>query len=185
MSHSTVWSNAYPIFLLRLLLVLGPRDLTTQDRQVANEKIVDGQDDFQDDIHRRTSFSCESIGASDAVVADATRGCRCLMAQISNNDAARYRAASRSRNRSENGQSMPKRSPDQNVPKVVSMIPTINFKVFSGTLWRGACTKAPTRITSRPAAVAPRAAKPMPLAPPPPKEMTMKATSSPSSSTDL
>src|SRR5258708_8421899 len=223
MSHSTVWSNAYPIFLLRLLLVLGPRDLTTQgrhkrrqyahdqdesrwsweggqggcgvdqgeddhcegytnqDHQVANEKIVDGQDD----VHRRTSFSCESIVASDAVVADATRGCRCLMAQISNNDAARYRAASRSRNRSENGQSMPKLSPDQNVPKVVSMQPTINFNVFSVTFWRGACTKAPTRITSRPAAVAPRAAKQMPLAPPPPKEMTMKATSSPSSSTDL
>src|SRR5260370_23919447 len=227
MSHSTVWSNAYPIFLLPLLLVLGPRDLTTQgrhkrrqyahdqdesrcssqgrqcalevdqgeddhrqghanqDHQVANEKIVDGQDDFQDDVHRRTSFSCESIVASDAVVADATRGCRCLMAQISNNDAARYRAASRSRNRSENGQSMPKLSPDQNVPKVVSMIPTINFKVFSGTFWRGACTKAPTRITSRPAAVAPRVTNPMPLAPPPPKEMTIKATSSPSSSTDL
>ncbi len=79
--------------MLRLLLVLGPRDLTTQgrhkrrqhandqdesrsssqgrqraygvdqgeddhreghinqDHQVANEKIVDGQDDFQDDVH--------------------------------------------------------------------------------------------------------------------------------------
>src|SRR5258708_39585444 len=113
MSHSTVWSNAYPIFLLRLLLVLGPRDLTTQgrhkrrqyahdqdesrcssqgrqcalevdqgeddhregytnqDHQVANEKIEDGQDD----VHRRTSFYCAGMVASDDVEDDDTSSC--------------------------------------------------------------------------------------------------------------
>src|SRR5204862_7615402 len=29
---------------------------TNQDHQVADEKIVDGQDDFQDNVHIRTSF---------------------------------------------------------------------------------------------------------------------------------
>ena len=90
-----------------------------------------------------------------------------------------------SRNRSAKGQVMPKLSPPQKVPKVVSMMPTTNFKLFSGMRLRGACTRAPTAITSTPAPSAPRAALPMPPAPLPPKEMTMKATSSPSSSTDL
>src|SRR5207237_1426596 len=88
-----------------------------------------------------------------------------------------------SRNRSAKGQVMPKLSPPQKVPKVVSMMPTTNFKLFSGMRLRGACTRAPTAITSTPAPSAPRAALPMPPAPLPPKEMTMKATSSPSAST--
>ena len=69
------------------------------------------------------------------------------------------------------------------------MIPTMNLSVFSGTLVSGALIIAPAAITSIPAIVAPIAAEAIPL---PevlvmllPKVMTINATSSPSSSTDL
>src|SRR5438552_6224716 len=67
------------------------------------------------------------------------------------------------RKASDSGHSTPNPSPNQKVPKVVSMIPTTNFSVFSGTFASGTRTRAPTRMTSRPAASAPSAAEVIPL----------------------
>src|SRR5436305_15265327 len=101
-------------------------------------------------------------------------------------------AARMRRKASDKGHSTPNPSPVQKVPKVVNMIPTTNFSVFSGTFDSGTREKAPTRMTSRPATSAPRAAEAIPLeretvlvAALTPKVMTMNATSSPSSKTDL
>src|SRR5437588_2133883 len=101
-------------------------------------------------------------------------------------------AARTRRKTSDSGHSTPNPSPNQKVPKVVSMMPTMNFSVFSGTFASGTRTSAPTRMTSRPAARAPSAAEAMPLeretalvAALSPKVITMNATSRPSSKTDL
>src|SRR5260370_12091471 len=99
------------------------------------------------------------------------------------------------------GQSTPKPSPAQKVPKVVSIRPTTNLRVFSGTLVRGPRTRAPASITSRPAHAAPSAAEAMPLdfaaimaslliapllaAALLPNVITIKATSNPSNRTAL
>jgi hypothetical protein len=46
---------------------------------------------------------------------------------------------------------LPNPSPVQKVPKVVNMIPTTNFSVFSGTFASGTRARAPTRMTRIPA----------------------------------
>src|SRR5947209_2369659 len=91
-------------------------------------------------------------------------------------------AARMRRKASDSGHSTPNPSPVQKVPKVVNMIPTTNFSVFSGTFDSGTREKAPTRMTSRPARSAPRAAEAIPLeretvlvAALTPKVMTMNA----------
>src|SRR5215469_16438623 len=85
---------------------------------------------------------------------------------------------------SEPGQDAPAPSPPQNTPKLVSMIPTTNFIVFSGTRASGARTANPTAATSTVAQPAAIDARPTFLALAP-KVSTMKTTSSPSSSTPL
>ncbi len=85
---------------------------------------------------------------------------------------------------SEPGQWAPAPSAPQNVPNAVSMIPTTNFMVFSGTRASGALTATPTAATTATAQAAATAASPMScwLLP---KVSTMNTTSSPSSSTPL
>ena len=82
------------------------------------------------------------------------------------------------------GQATPAPSAPQKVPKLVSMTPTANFIQFSGTLVSGALTAMPMIVTTTMAAAAPITAAPMFfwLSP---KVITMKTTSSPSSSTPL
>src|SRR3954447_14034063 len=82
------------------------------------------------------------------------------------------------------GQRTPAPSPAQNIPKVVSMAPTANFIVFSGTRLSGRWTNTPARSTTTAAAAAPSAASPT-LCCAPPKVTTMNATSRPSSRTPL
>src|SRR5713226_1720141 len=96
------------------------------------------------------------------------------------------------RKASDSGHPTPKPSPVQKVLKVVNMIPTTNFSEFSGTFDSGTREKAPTGMTRRPARSAPSAAEAIPLdretvlvAALTPKVITMNATSSPSSKTDL
>ena len=75
-------------------------------------------------------------------------------------------------------------SAPQNVPNEVSMMPTTNFIVFSGTLANGARAATPTPAMTSTAAAAPSAARPtLPWLSP--KVITMNTTSSPSSSTPL
>src|SRR5262249_51579803 len=82
------------------------------------------------------------------------------------------------------GQSAPAPSAAQNVPKLVSMTPTPNFIVFSGTRLSGAWTTAPTTRTTTSAAAAAAAARP--TAPcVAPNVTTMNATSRPSRNTPL
>ena len=83
------------------------------------------------------------------------------------------------------GHSMPSPSADQKTPNVVSIAPTPNFIVFSGTWVRGCLSATPSPITTTPATMAPQIAALMADAPPAPKAMTMNATSRPSRSTDL
>ena len=78
----------------------------------------------------------------------------------------------------------PSPSPVQNTPKADNMTPTPNLRVFSGTRDSGRWTTAPAASTSAQAASAPRLAginSPRPT----PTAMTMKTTSTPSSSTAL
>ena len=70
------------------------------------------------------------------------------------------------------------------MPNVVSITPTANFSVFSGTRASGARTSTPTTATmtsATPAATAASGMLPSEL----PKVITMNATSRPSSSTPL
>ena len=79
---------------------------------------------------------------------------------------------------------MPTPSPAQNVPNDVSITPTVNLSVFSGTRLSGCRTSAPMVTTATRATVAPAAA----TAVAPwfaPSVITMNATSRPSSSVDL
>ena len=85
---------------------------------------------------------------------------------------------------SDPGQCAPAPSAPQNVPNAVSMIPTTNFRVFSGTRASGARTAAPTAATSTTAQPAATAASGM-LCALPPNVRAMNTTSSPSSSTPL
>ena len=78
----------------------------------------------------------------------------------------------------------PAPSADQKIPKVVSMTPTANFIVFSGTRASGARTATPTTADEHDRAAAPAAASGM-LPCVLPKVRTMKATSSPSRKTPL
>src|SRR5258708_36981432 len=82
------------------------------------------------------------------------------------------------------GQATPAPSAPQNVPKLVSMMPTANFIQFSGILVRVALTAMPVMVTTMIAAAAPMTGSPMFfwLSP---KVMTMKTTSRPSRSTPL
>jgi len=85
---------------------------------------------------------------------------------------------------SEPGQVAPAPSAPQKVPNAVSITPTTNFKVFSGTLASGARIASPARPTRTTAETAATAASGMSCALPP-KVSAMKTTSSPSSSTPL
>src|SRR5215471_9439291 len=82
------------------------------------------------------------------------------------------------------GQEAPAPSAPQKMPNEVSMTPTANFMVFSGTRASGACTATPAAATTTTAAAALSAARPTLfwLAP---KVMAMNTTSSPSSRTPL
>src|SRR5256885_3758716 len=82
------------------------------------------------------------------------------------------------------GQDAPAPSAPQKMPNEVSMTPTANFRVFSGTRASGACTTTPTTATTTTATAALSAARPTLfwLAP---KVMAMNTTSSPSSRTPL
>ena len=82
------------------------------------------------------------------------------------------------------GQSAPAPSAPQNIPYDVSITPTANFIVFSGTRASGACSARPATTTAAIATPAAAAARPTScwLAP---NVMTMNATSRPSSSTPL
>src|SRR5882757_6550202 len=82
------------------------------------------------------------------------------------------------------GQCAPAPSAPQNVPNVVSMIPTPYFSVFSGTRDSGERSATPATTTTTTAAAAAIAASPI-LPWLVPKVSTMNATSSPSSSTPL
>ena len=82
------------------------------------------------------------------------------------------------------GQDTPAPSAPQNTPNEVSMMPTTNFRVFSGTRDSGARTANPTTATTITAATAPTAASPR-FCWLSPKVMAMKTTSRPSSSTPL
>src|SRR6478609_2543115 len=79
---------------------------------------------------------------------------------------------------------MPTPSPAQNVPNDVSIMPTTNFRVFSGTRVSGWWTTTATPVTSTAAATAPITAGIMSPAVRP-KVITINTTSSPSSSTPL
>ena len=82
------------------------------------------------------------------------------------------------------GQSMPAPSADQKQPKLVSRSPTANLIVFSGTRESGPFAATPAIKTTTSAAAAPAAASPR-CPDVLPNAMTMKTTSSPSSSTPL
>src|SRR5215469_756049 len=97
---------------------------------------------------------------------------------------ARNRAAKTAKARSWPGQAMPSPSPVQNTPKADSIVPTPNFRVFSGTFASGLWMAMPIARMTTHAANAPRLAghnRPRPE----PTAMTIKTTSSPSSSTAL
>ena len=79
---------------------------------------------------------------------------------------------------------MPAPSALQKIPNEVSITPTPNFNVFSGTRVSGACTIIPAINTTTNAAAAPIAAKPT-LRCVPPNVTTMNATSRPSRNTPL
>src|SRR5437867_3778910 len=82
------------------------------------------------------------------------------------------------------GQVMPAPSALQKIPNDVSITPTPNFNVFSGTRVSGACTIIPAINTTTNAAPAPTAASPrFPCVPP--NVTTMNATSRPSRNTPL
>src|SRR5262245_6250037 len=82
------------------------------------------------------------------------------------------------------GHDAPAPSAPQKTPNEVSMTPTPNFMLFSGTRDSGACTATPTAATTITAATTLSAARPTSfwLAP---NVMAMNTTSSPSSSTPL
>src|SRR5215469_283057 len=82
------------------------------------------------------------------------------------------------------GQETPAPSAPQKVPNEVSMTPTANFIQFSGTFVSGPLTAMPVMTTTTIAAIAPMLAAST-LCWLSPKVMTMKTTSSPSSSTPL
>ena len=82
------------------------------------------------------------------------------------------------------GQCTPAPSAPQNVPNEVSMTPTPNFIVFSGTRASGARAAIPTPAITSTAAAAPSAARPrFPWLSP--NVIAMNTTSRPSSSTPL
>src|SRR6266545_4502532 len=143
---------------------------------VADEKVVPE--------HREGAQRADhdaSTGAAE-VAADRARTARSratASSENATNTASRTRIAA-----SEPGQRTPAPSPPQNVPKVVSSAPTANFVVFSGTRASGARTATPAMTTASTAAAAPRTANPM-LPWLAAKVTTMKATSSPSSTTAL
>ncbi len=89
-----------------------------------------------------------------------------------------------SRAASSPGQLAPAPMAPQNIPNEVSITPTANFIVFSGTFASGALAAAPAAITSSTAAAAAAAARGTRcwLAP---RVSTMNATSRPSRSTPL
>src|SRR5581483_879819 len=99
-------------------------------------------------------------------------------------DSAITKASTPNSAASEPGQLPPAPSVDQKIPNVVSITPTANLSVFSGTRARGGRTANPTAATSATATPAPSAASGM-LPCVLPNVSTMNATSRPSSSTPL
>jgi len=81
-------------------------------------------------------------------------------------------------------QSKPAPSPTQKTPKEEISIPTTNLRLFSGTLASGRWTIKPRRITTTPAAAAPKLAG-INIPPVAPRATTMNTTSNPSSTTAL
>src|SRR5262249_47730185 len=73
-------------------------------------------------------------------------------------DEAASRAKIPSSAKSSPGHSAPRPSPIQNTPKLVSISPTANLRVFSGTWASGLCTASPIAITTIRAARAPKVA---------------------------
>src|SRR5205807_3952963 len=82
------------------------------------------------------------------------------------------------------GHCSPTPSPAQNVPNPVSIIPTTNFSVFSGTRLNGLCTTTAAPVTSTAASTEPSSAGLISPAVSP-NVITINTTSSPSSSTPL
>src|SRR5215470_2334277 len=141
---------------------------------VTNDEVVpERAERAQPAAHRATSFT--SAGAS----ARARRSSAVYPSATSTTT-----GTSTSRAASFPGQDAPAPSAPQKIPNEVSMTPTANFRLFSGTRDSGVCTTTPTTATTTTAAAALRAARPTLfwLAP---KVMAMKTTSSPSSSTPL
>src|SRR5262249_44813684 len=119
--------------------------------------------------------------------AEAAAACAACRARSHQTQLAAPRAISgtrASRAASLPGHCAPAPSAPQKVPNAVSMTPTANFIQFSGTFVSGALTTMPVMTTTTIAAAAPRAAAPM-LWALSPNVITMKTTSSPSSSTPL
>src|SRR6266702_4213327 len=88
----------------------------------------------------------------------ATRACRARSTPTSVADQRITNARTPRIAASPPGQSAPAPSADQKIPQVVSMIPTANFIVFTGTRASGARASTPTSATSNTAATAPAAA---------------------------
>src|SRR6185436_4052099 len=105
-------------------------------------------------------------------------------ARTSSHEKALRKATRASSESSSPGQSAPAPSALQKQPKLVSSRPTANLIVFSGTRSSGPRARTPATTTTTSAATAPTIAtssRPWAL----PKVITMKTTSSPSSSTPL
>src|SRR5262249_14563387 len=95
---------------------------------------------------------------------------------VSPSDASATNAMTATSDASLPGHARPAPSPLQKIPNAVSITPTPNFSVFSGTRESGAWTAAPTTSTATSAIAAPAAARPTWCCAPP-NVMTMKATS--------
>src|SRR5882757_1767054 len=123
---------------------------------IPDDEIGEDRQDRAQGLHRITSAGSGRAGPARAGSARAGRAAR-----------ARPRAArpmtaiSASNAPSAPGQLTPAASPLQNTPKAVSMTPTRNFRVFSGTRVSGARTAKPAALTRTTAAIPPTAASGM------------------------
>src|SRR5262249_40006334 len=123
--------------------------------------------------HRDDHHDCDRpVVADDEVVPEAAEprevlddaanssGATMRNSATSPNDNATTNAMTTSSDASAPGHDTPAPSAPQKMPNDVSMTPTANFKVFSGTRDSGACTLIPATSTTTSAPSAPSAASP-------------------------
>src|SRR5581483_6033272 len=144
---------------------------------VADDKVIPEQ---QKTFQRRHHRASNRAPVADAIARSCLRRSRATRPSETSVRKSRIPRMARSAP----GQSIPVPSTLQKIPKVLSIRPTANFIVFSGTPLSGWCTSAPTIATSASARPAPSAASGM-LPWVLPNVSTMKATSSPSRNTPL